>query len=50
MPKKSEKKDKKCEECFERKPDVKLRVYEDVEINLCDDCFEQNQGFGTGES
>ena len=40
------KKDKKCDECFEIKPDVKMRGYEVAEIPLCDSCFEQNMGTG----
>lgn len=36
-------KEKKCDECFQRKPDVKMRGYEDAEVPLCDECFYQNQ-------
>lgn len=43
-------KEKKCDECFQRKPDVKMRGYENAEIPLCDECFYQNQGKGQDEA
>lgn len=42
-------KNKKCDECFETKADVKKREYEDIAVMLCDDCYEQNTGYGQQE-
>lgn len=40
---------KKCDECFEKKEDVKKREYEDGSVMLCDECYEQNIGYGQQE-